>query len=216
MVNDKYVVPEIWVNGFNCPHCHAYAHQQWRTSVHGTETRVGGKSDTLDSLAVSICDRCGKYALWLNDQLIYPQINVAPTASSDMSESVKKDYEEASSIFNQSSRGSAALLRLAIQKLMGELGENSTNLNEAIGNLVNKGLPIKIQKALDVVRVVGNNAVHPGQITIEDNPEIALSLFTLINLIIDTMITKTKEIDNLYNKLPKSAKDAIADRDKKG
>jgi len=131
-----------------------------------------------------------------------------------MPEDVKADYEEARSIFAQSPRGAGALLRLAIQKLVIALGESGDELNESIGKLAKKGLRTSIQKALDVVRVVGNNAVHPGVLDVKDNPEMALSLFKLTNLIVEDMITKPKEVSQLYEALPKGAKDAIAKRDK--
>jgi hypothetical protein len=51
--------------------------------------------------------------------------------------------------------------------------------------LVAEGLNPKIQKAIDLVRVVGNNAVHPGQINLDDNSAIALKLFKIINMIND-------------------------------
>ena len=102
----------------------------------------------------------------------------------------------------------------AIEVTGGELGEKGKDLNEDIGNLVKKGLPERIQKALDTVRVVGNNAVHPGQIVIEDNPKIALSLFKLVNLIVEHMITMPKEVEQVYNTLPQGAKDQIKKRDK--
>ena len=141
---------------------------------------------------------------------------IAPLPSVDTPQDVKEDYEEARSIFNQSPRGAAALLRLAIQKLVIALGESSDNLNDSIGNLVKKGLRTDIQKALDVVRVVGNNAVHPGELNVEDNPEMALSLFKLTNIIVEDMITKPKEVAELFDALPEGAKGAIAKRDKKG
>ena len=100
----------------------------------------------------------------------------------------QKDYQEAATIVNKSPRGAAVLLRLCIQKLCEQLGENSKDINTAIGNLVQKGLPSNIQKALDIVRVIGNSAVHAGQIDIQDDRDIAISLFLLVNRIADVMI----------------------------
>jgi hypothetical protein len=71
----------------------------------------------------------------------------------------------------------------------------------------------KIQQALDIVRVVGNNAVHPGRIDLRDDRETALQLFALINLIGDVMITQPKHLDELYQSLPQAARDAIKQRD---
>lgn len=211
-----YIPPKFRANAFNCPHCGAFAHQEWRLSVDSHEASNGsGVYSRLQRLSASICARCGNFALWKEEQLFYPPIYVAPLPATDMPEKVKEDYEEARSIFSQSSRGAAALLRLAIQKLVIALGESGDNLNASIGNLVKKGLRADIQKALDVVRVVGNNAVHPGVLDVKDNPDMALSLFKLTNLIVEDMITKPKEVAELYEALPDGAKDAIAKRDDK-
>ncbi len=119
----------------------------------------------------------------------------------------------ARSICGPSPRGAAALLRLVIQKLCKHLGQNGVDLNADIANLVNQGLSPKIQKALDVVRVIGNEAVHPGQIDLNDNPEMASKLFVLVNLIVDAMITQPKQINDLYRSLPESKRKAIDARD---
>jgi Domain of unknown function (DUF4145) len=95
------------------------------------------------------------------------------------------------------------------------LKEKGDNINDDIASLVKKGLPVKIQQALDYVRVVGNNAVHPGQIDLKDNRETALNLFSLLNIIADVMITQPKHVDTLYNSLPASQLSAIQKRDGK-
>ena len=73
---------------------------------------------------------------------------------------------------------------------------------------------MRIQKALDVVRVVGNNAVHPGQIDWQDNKATASNLFSLVNVIVESQIAQPRHIDQLFDELvPDSAKAQIAKRD---
>ena len=172
-----------------------------------------GPSRTLYHVAVSSCFNCKKAAIWIRDHLIYPQRRVVPPANSDLSDEIREDYDEASSILDLSPRGAAALLRLSIQKLCKELGETGENINNDIAALVSAGLSQQIQQALDTVRVIGNNAVHPGQIDLRDDRAIALSLFTFVNLIADKMISEPKRIAAAYNNLPESARNAIKRRD---
>ena len=133
----------------------------------------------------------------------------------DIPPDIKKDYEEARRIINRSPRGAAALLRLCIQKLCAHLGESGNNINDDISALVKKGLNPRIQKSLDIVRVIGNEAVHPGTIDLRDNPEIAVHLCKLINVIAEAMITQPKEIDTLYETLPPDKRAQIDRRDGK-
>ncbi|MEH2508676.1 hypothetical protein V1291_000030 [Nitrobacteraceae bacterium AZCC 1564] len=120
---------------------------------------------------------------------------------------------EAAAIVDQSPRGAAALLRLALQKLMPHLNQKGKNLDHDIGGLVKKGLDPVVQQALDVIRVIGNNAVHPGQIDLKDDKATAEKLFDILNVIVLTMITARKQIAVMFKDLPDGAKAAIAKRD---
>lgn len=171
-------------------------------------------SNSVKEAKVSVCTYCGEFSIWINGKMIYPDNFAVEPPNQDLSDEIKQDYLEAASIWQKSPRGAAALLRLALQKLMIQLGEKGENLNEDIANLVKKGLDKKIQQALDYVRVIGNNAVHPGLLDLRDNKETVGMLFELINFIADRMITSNKKIDELYDKLPDSIKQQIEKRDK--
>ncbi|MBW7567096.1 DUF4145 domain-containing protein [Chromobacterium subtsugae] len=121
---------------------------------------------------------------------------------------------EAREIALQSPRAAAALLRLLVEKLAQQFGEPENTIDKNIGLMVQKGLPAALQKAFDSVRVIGNAAVHPGIMDIDDNPDVVTSLFKLVNIIVEKMITEPKEIDAVFELLPDSRKAGIAARDK--
>ena len=177
------------------------------------ENHASSSSLQLYNCSVSKCFECEKLSMWIFDKLVYPVRGEAPPANTDLSEDIRRDYDEASSILDFSPRGAAALIRLAIQKPCKELGQTGHNINSDIGALVAAGLDARIQKALDVVRVVGNNAVHPGQIDLRDDRATAETLFHLINLIAEKTITEPKHVDEVYAKLPQEALRAIHERD---
>jgi hypothetical protein len=174
---------------------------------------IGGSYRPLDGFTICLCMHCHKPSHWFNNQMIYPNKVTAPLPNPDLPEDIKASFEEARQISNLSPKGAAALLRLVIQKLCVHLNEPGKDLNKDIGSLVKKGLPDRIQKALDVVRVIGNESVHPGQIDLNDNPATTSKLFELVNIIADKMITEPKEIDKLFDGLPDGKKEAIQKRD---
>jgi hypothetical protein len=163
---------------------------------------------------VSKCQHCGQNTLWVKETMCYPDNGNAPFPNPEMPENVKKLYAEASAIHLKSPRGAAALLRLGIQVLCKELGEQGKNINSDIAALVTKGLPVIVQQSLDIVRVTGNDAVHPGQID-TDNPATVLQLFDLTNIIVEYMIALPKKVSGIYGSLPADKVNAINQRDSK-
>ena len=232
----EYKPPSIEQRAFCCPHCYTLARQYWFRlhlgSLRASETpkdlinsEFGGNpglvnlnsshSSTvgLAGVYISSCEHCADFAIWLGGKMVCPDTGVAPPPNEDLSDEVREIYREAVAISSKSPRGSAALIRLAVQKLCTELGEEQHTLNEAIAQLVRKGLNPKVQKMLDYVRVTGNDAVHPGQMDFNDNAEIVGTLFVLLNLIAESMITHPKVVDEAYESLPVSKKEQIKKRD---
>ncbi|MER2457366.1 DUF4145 domain-containing protein [Bacillus subtilis] len=236
-VNNLFAI--YGAQNFVCPTCSVYSQHKWYEIIEKENKdiyldkgiRVRGPGYTpfvssseeakrrkttgfLDNLtALSVCTHCNKPAIWIDEKLVYPKnISVEPP-NSDMPEDVKKLYDEAREISVLSPRASAALLRLALEKLLPSLGAQGKRINDMIGDLVKKGLSPTIQQALDSLRVIGNEAVHPGSIDLDEEKEVALALFKLINLVVEQMITEKKEIQAIYDLIPKDKLDGIQNRD---
>ncbi|HEX8162862.1 MAG TPA: DUF4145 domain-containing protein [Pyrinomonadaceae bacterium] len=210
-MREKYYPPIQSGQEFHCYHCGVFASQYWET-IYKERT---GATLTATGILRCVCRHCKKESYWYAERMIIPAASFAEPPHPDLPTDCLADYVEASTVVAASPRSAAALLRLCIQKLMPHLGEKGKNINDDIASLVAKGLPPLIQMALDYCRVVGNNAVHPGELDLNDTPEIAHELFRLINFIVDTMIARPKELEALYNTLPQGARDAIDKRDNK-
>lgn len=167
----------------------------------------------LDNLSASVCYACNDVSLWVGDRLIYPANLLSVSPNPDLPPEITTTFNEARRIANESPRGAAALLRLCVQLLCAHLGEKGKKIDDDIASLVKKGLSPIVQKSLDIVRVIGNDAVHPGTIDLNDDRETALSLFDLINSIAEQMISHPKKVESLYSKLPEGKRKAIEKRD---
>ncbi|OJU62076.1 MAG: hypothetical protein BGN93_14405 [Acinetobacter sp. 39-4] len=211
----EYIPPKYYDSAFNCPMCNAYAQVSWSNLASKAKYR-------LDS---GYCSHCGDASIWRrkaiddgeyenNAVMLYPDTLLSIQPSVDMPENVAKDFNEARSIFSKSPRSSAALLRLALQKLCKHLGEPGKNINLDIGSLNKKDkLKTNIVKAADTIRIIGNNAVHPGEMDEQEVVDSVPKLFKLINLIVYSAITEPNEIDKLFESTPQGARDAIEKRD---
>lgn len=209
-----YSPPVFQAERFHCPfpRCGAFAQMTWLQLT--TEVRLAE------------CTSCGGKSIWrryvvqevvgtlVRGALLYPIITMAPPHHPDLPEHIQTDYEEARLICAQSPRAAAALLRLCVQKLCNHLLKKEGEINAQIGELVKLGLPAKVQKALDSVRVIGNESVHPGTMDLNDTPELTIVLFRLVNLIVQNCITDPNEADDIYKSLPANKLQGIEARDK--
>lgn len=161
---------------------------------------------------ISTCYNCKEITIWVHDQIVYPSEKLDIQPNEDLTDLVRQLFDEARSIVTDSPKGAAALLRLCIQHLCIELGGDGKNLDNDIAKLVAKGLNPIVQQALDVVRVIGNESVHPGEIDLNDKKETAVKLFGLVNLIAEQMITHPKHVKALYSELPEKKREGIEKR----
>ena len=208
----KYIAPQPDLPSFTCPHCGSIAlHSWWKRTWDGNENWSDNKANKIRA---SKCVHCFQSTLWIDSKMYYPDTGNAPFPNPEMPVDVNKLYLEAASIYSKSPRGAAALLRLAIQVLCKELGQPGKNINTDIAALVKKGLPEIVQQSLDIVRVTGNDAVHPGQIDTDD-PKVVTQLFNLINIIVEYMIALPQKVSGLYSELPTEKTSAIKSRDGK-
>lgn len=205
-----YTPPARAKSAFHCPHCQAFANHLWYEPV-GINRPKGHIQ--MAGWSVSQCTHCSGFTIWKDEVMVFPDTSLAAPPNPDLTPEIIADFEEARSILQRSPRGAAALFRLCIQKVCVQLGESGKNINADIAALVKKGLNPKVQKSLDVVRVIGNESVHPGTIDLRDQPQTAVQLASLINMIADAMITQPKLVDELYGTLPEAKREEIKKRD---
>lgn len=222
MKRNDYFPPSLGKGEFHCPHCNVYA-KQFYGHIHAI-SQFNWRS-IVDELSmfneplpkewiVTKCQHCNEISVWHGSNMLYPKKILPAPPNLDLIDEIRSDYLEAAHILGDSPRAAAALLRLSLQKLCMQLGEKGENINADIKNLVGKGLNPLVQKSLDALRITGNNAVHPGEINLSEEPERVLKLFDLINFIADKMITEPKEIESFYGDLPSGAIEAVEKRDK--
>ncbi|MDO9266805.1 MAG: DUF4145 domain-containing protein [Sulfurimonas sp.] len=208
----KYYPPIFQEKQFNCVHCGVFAKQNW----FSTEYLDGYNRPSLE-YSLCICEHCEKESLWKDETetLLDPRETIHLPSHEDMPQEIKSLYDEALSVVDLSPKAAGALLRLAMQHLMPLIGANTGKLDKDIAKLVSEGLPEQVKQALDYCRVIGNNAVHPNEINLDDTPEMAHTMFEMINFIVEEKIAKPNRIKEMFNKLPSGAIASIEKRDAK-
>ena len=212
----NHIAPAYRLEAFYCVHCGVLAQMHW-----GELGVIANGGVMGTSWKICTCQHCRLDTVWkVNEKntrdvvMAYPNQVNAPAIHQDLPEVCRADFEEARVISGASPRGAAALLRLCLQKLLGCIGGKGEHIDTDIKTLVAAGLDPHIQQALDVIRVTGNNAVHPLDMDPEDVVENVPVLFEMINLIVDERISRQKNINERFARLPEKARLAIEKRDK--
>ncbi|MCJ1964615.1 DUF4145 domain-containing protein [Candidatus Nanosynbacter sp. TM7-057] len=212
MTKITYYPPEYGKDEFNCAHCKVFAHQSWGGSL---SSNLLNSSLPSDFLTVSKCRHCYELSIWIEGSLVYPAQITVEDPNDDMPDEVKKLYRESAQILPISPRAAAALLRLGLQILLGAVGGDGKNINNDIKKIVASGVESETQRALDILRVFGNNGTHPGEINLDENPDLVHSMYRLMNYVTDSLITRKNQINELFEGLPEGIKNQIESRDGK-
>jgi hypothetical protein len=108
----------------------------------------------MANLHMSNCHSCNGFSLWVGGLLVFPtKIDKTPDL-------VEEDLEEAAAVLNKFPRGTTALMRVCIQKLVPLLEDNGKELDQRVSSLVRKGLEMEMQQAKEVLQVLRADPVQ--------------------------------------------------------
>lgn len=199
----KNIPPVFRGKAFVCPFCDIASTQDWHELLS-----LGGST----GFHISECDYCRNELLWneKSASIIFPKgISSIALPLQEMPNTAKEFYNEARQIFQYSPRSACTLLRLSLEKLLPEVYNSyskGTNLKKNIEELKQSGeITNDIYRALEVVRVVGNHSVHDKEINVNDTPEIAEKLFSVINHIVTTEIKNKNEHETFLQLIEQKA-----------
>lgn len=211
----NYEKPEVNKKIFNCPNCGERAQQIFYTMVlikDKDEVGVGyqfyEKHHAMPyhskiEINVATCVICEKISLWKENDMVYPQLSNTPQATADMHIKVKEIFNEAREVFTVSTKAAAALLRLAFEQYCKEMGyDKKYKLADNIDDMLTKeNLDENFRDSCKYIRVAGNDAVHPRQISIAEDKDVVLFMFELLNQLVEEMITNKEKKRQLFDKV---------------
>ncbi len=197
MMKTSHVTPELLKSAFSCPHCNTFATQTWGR----VDAKVENHYIRIPDFRVSRCSHCLQFTVWAENVAIFPESSQSPPASPDLPRDIKFDFEEARSLLRSSSRCAAALFRLAFRKMCRALGASGTDLEKDVDYFIQRGVNPKIKLNLEHTRIIGPEAVKPGMIDPRDDTSIAVQISQLINIIVNTLVTQPRFLDELNKRV---------------
>lgn len=121
---------------------------------------------------------------------------------------IRNDYEEASSIIERSPKAAAALFRRCLQGMIHDFWNiHEKNLNAEI-TVLKERVSLSQWKALDGLRSIGNIGAHMEKdvnLIIEIEPDEAIKLQKLIELLLNKWYIANHEEEELYAEIAQAA-----------
>ncbi len=200
---------------FTCPHCFQISSHRWQFAYGPLGTTPSFKSsnpekpkhpfnDNLLGIIKTMCSKCDGPSYWLRSKngeelQVYPSNSTNyPQPHEDMPEHIRNTYIEAGSVLHLSLGASAALSRLTLENLLAHIGYDQGTLFNRIEKIcANQDISSILRKKLDIVRLIGNKGTHVGSISFTEKPDTPILLLTIINDIVDDLITKPKSLASL-------------------
>lgn len=221
----KDTLPKLNKDGFDCPRCGHFAHQNWHP-VDASETKYIPEVGSRNRWKKAICARCQRPSLWRDNEMIYPLARVGPQPHADMPEPVRDLYDEAAAVSVVSRRAGAALARATVERLVKHLDPDAptkARLDDRIARLSGR-ISTPLQQLLDIVRVLGNDMLHvddePGELVVlvlddEQGPEVIELVLRAANDLVDELITRPKTTGTLWSHLSPGTQKAIQQKQEK-
>lgn len=218
----NYKEPKFKEQTYRCFYCGDICQHEWVNLMFSLED-----GNTEIELWLARCVVCRRVSFWskkhrtaleenMTDSecgLLYPHGQSYPPAREELDDEIKGIYEEAGSVLDKSPRAAAALLRLALEKLLKKVGYKGRTLFDMIGKVANDGIDENTKRAMDVIRYYVGKDIHTGEINLNDKKETVELLFEIINKIVYDKIILIKKVDSAYNAMPENARSHIEMRD---
>jgi hypothetical protein len=215
------VEPGFRASAFNCPQpkCGAYAEMRW--------LELQSPSSVSTGLWRCTCHRCNKASFWLavpevlsgpgQHRMLWPVRLGGIPAHPEMPADVLRLYDEARQVAAVSPRAAVTLLRVAVDILLRHVVPDAggKTLTDVVGLAVKQGLNPAVRAALDSLRVIGNDAVHPERLVLdEQDPSVKVTtLCKLLNLVVEQLISVPRLAAEMFESLPDGVRKSIERRD---
>jgi hypothetical protein len=152
-----------------CPHCQVTIHPDFEKTqlTHKSNPNIGfnGRGRHLQwTISHMVCPSCHKAIFSLTgvsgsasisefSKIVYPKAGVRPPAPQQVTPDIADDFNEASIVFAESPKASAALSRRCLQSVLRHLGFKQHNLAEAIQAALDATIfPLSLAEKLDAIR----------------------------------------------------------------
>lgn len=157
-----------------CPHCHKHtsltpAPIEYEYAYEKHTTPGFWRKNSNEVWWIGICHSCGKPVLVKNrGDVVYPAPLPSPTEES-IPEEIRNDLDEAKNCFAFGAfRACAVMARRAMQTAATDKGATADKLFKQVQQLQEIGqITVDLKDWADAVRWIGNDAAHPGGLSVE-------------------------------------------------